>query len=105
MADTASSSSAVGPSAVDEASLASVAEAAPPEEMTLVVKWRGQEQTVRMVGDDTLGELKLRICEVTGVLPKRQTLLYPKLILKDIDDSTLLSSIPFKPNGKISMIG
>jgi ubiquitin-like domain-containing CTD phosphatase 1 len=39
------------------------------------------------------------------VLPKRQTLLYPKLILKDMDDSTLLSSIPFKPNGKISMIG
>jgi len=103
MADTPSSSSVPAPPEVDAASIAAVA--APPEEMTLVVKWRGQEQTVRMVGDDTLGELKLRICEATGVLPKRQTLLYPKLMLKDIDDSTLLSSIPFKPNGKISMVG
>ncbi|CAO2167221.1 unnamed protein product [Urochloa humidicola] len=105
MADTPSSSSATAPPAADAASLAAVAEAAPPEEITLVVKWCGQEQTVRMVGDDTLGELKLRICEATGVLPKRQTLLYPKIMLKSIDDSTLLSSIPFKPNGKISMIG
>ncbi|CAO2182176.1 unnamed protein product [Urochloa humidicola] len=105
MADTPSSSSATAPPAADSASLAAVAEAAPPEEITLVVKWCGQEQTVRMVGDDTLGELKLRICEATGVLPKRQTLLYPKIMLKSIDDSTLLSSIPFKPNGKISMIG
>ena len=105
MADTPSSSSVPAPPEVDADSIAAVAEAAPPEEITLVVKWRGQEQTVRMVGDDTLGELKLRICEATGVLPKRQTLLYPKLMLKDIDDSTLLSSIPFKPNGKISMIG
>ena len=103
MADTPSSSSVPAPPEVDAASISAVA--APPEEMTLVVKWRGQEQTVRMVGDDTLGELKLRICEATGVLPKRQTLLYPKLMLKDIDDSTLLSSIPFKPNGKISMVG
>ncbi|CAD6235694.1 unnamed protein product [Miscanthus lutarioriparius] len=47
-----------------------MAEAAPSEEMTLVVKWRGQEQTVRMVGDATLGELKLRIYKVIGVLPK-----------------------------------
>ncbi|KAL6840236.1 hypothetical protein ACP4OV_030046 [Aristida adscensionis] len=99
----AASSSAAPPVAAD--ALGAVAEAAPAEEITLVVKWRGKEQAVRMVGDDTLGELKLRICEVTGVLPKRQTLLYPKLMLKDIDDSTLLSAIPFKPNGKITMVG
>jgi ubiquitin-like domain-containing CTD phosphatase 1 len=79
--------------------------AAALEEMTLVVKWRGQELSVRMVGDDTLGELKLRICEVTGVLPKRQTLLYPKVMFKDLADSMLLSAIPFKPNGKITMVG
>ena len=78
MADIASYSSVVGPSTVDEASLAAMAEAAPSEEMTLVVKWRGQEQTVRMVGDATLGELKLRIYKVIGVLPKGQTLLYPQ---------------------------
>ncbi|KAK3166118.1 hypothetical protein QOZ80_1AG0041640 [Eleusine coracana subsp. coracana] len=104
MADAASSSSAPVP-AQGAAALGAVAEAAPPEEMTLVVKWRGQEQSVRMVGDDTLGELKLRICEVTGVLPMRQTLLYPKVMFKDLPDSTLLSAIPFKPNGKITMVG
>jgi ubiquitin-like domain-containing CTD phosphatase 1 len=104
MADAASSSSAPVP-AEGAAALDAVAEAAPPEEMTLVVKWRGQEQSVRMVGDDTLGELKLRICEVTGVLPKRQKLLYPKVIFNNLPDSTLLSAIPFKPNGKITMIG
>ncbi|KAL6614087.1 hypothetical protein ACP70R_036357 [Stipagrostis hirtigluma subsp. patula] len=97
----ASSSSEAPPAAA----LGAVAEAAPAEEITLMVKWRGKEQAVRMVGDDTLGELKLRICEVTGVLPKRQTLLYPKLMLKDVEDSTLLSSIPFKPNGKLTMVG
>lgn len=104
MADAASSSSAPV-SFEGAAALGAVAEAAPPEEMTLVVKWRGQEQSVRMVGDDTLGELKLRICEVTGVLPKRQTLLYPKVMFKNLPDSTLLSDIPFKPNGKITMVG
>ncbi|GJN26080.1 hypothetical protein PR202_gb13981 [Eleusine coracana subsp. coracana] len=104
MADAASSSSAPVP-AQGTAALGGVAGAAPPEEMTLVVKWRGQEQSVRMVGDDTLGELKLRICEVTGVLPMRQTLLYPKVTFKDLPDSTLLSAIPFKPNRKITMVG
>lgn len=101
MAD-APSSSATAP-AVDAAAIAAVAEAAPPEEMTLRVKWSGKNYTVRAVGDDTLGELKRRICEVTEVLPKRQKLLYPKLMLKD--DSILLSSLPFKPNVPITMIG
>ncbi|XBI30497.1 hypothetical protein VPH35_054225 [Triticum aestivum] len=55
------------------------------------------------MGDDTLLELKRRICEFTDVLPKRQKLLYPKLILND--ESVLLSSLPFKPNGKLTMIG
>ncbi|PNT73289.1 hypothetical protein BRADI_2g56587v3 [Brachypodium distachyon] len=111
MAETSSSSSsaaapAPAPSsdpAVDPTAIASMAEEAPPEEMTLVVKWSGKEYTVRAAGDDTLGELKMRICEVTDVLPKRQKLLYPRLMLKD--DSVLLSSLPLKPSLKFSMIG
>ncbi|XP_006646527.1 ubiquitin-like domain-containing CTD phosphatase [Oryza brachyantha] len=73
--------------------------------MTLVAKWKGQDYTVQVVGDDTLGELKRRICEVTGVLPKRQKLLYPKFKLMECEDSGLISSIPFKPGVKINMIG
>ncbi|KAI3983915.1 hypothetical protein MKX01_011623 [Papaver californicum] len=49
------------------------------EELTLTVKWSGKEYTVRVCGDDSVGELKRRICQVTNVLPKRQKLLYCKL--------------------------
>ncbi|BAB92447.1 CTD-like phosphatase domain-containing protein-like [Oryza sativa Japonica Group] len=101
----ASSSSAAAVPPLDPEAIAAVAEAAPPEEMTLVAKWKGNDYTVRVVGDDTLGELKRRICEVTGVLPKRQKLLYPKFKLNECKDSELISSIPFKPNVKINMIG
>jgi len=41
----------------------------PVEELTLTVKWSGRELTVRVCGEDTVGELKRRICEETGVLP------------------------------------
>ncbi|KAF7038886.1 hypothetical protein CFC21_048983, partial [Triticum aestivum] len=106
----ASSSSAPAPApapppapALDPEAISLMAEEAPPEEITLVVKWSGKEYTVRAMGDDTLLELKRRICEFTDVLPKRQKLLYPKLILND--ESVLLSSLPFKPNGKLTMIG
>ncbi|KAF7024888.1 hypothetical protein CFC21_037155 [Triticum aestivum] len=106
----ASSSSAAAPAsapppapALDPEAISLMAEEAPPEEITLVVKWGGKEYTVRAMGDDTLLELKRRICEFTDVLPKRQKLLYPKLILND--ESVLLSSLPFKPNGKLTMIG
>uniref|UniRef100_A0A0D9V8G8 protein-serine/threonine phosphatase n=1 Tax=Leersia perrieri TaxID=77586 RepID=A0A0D9V8G8_9ORYZ len=104
MADASSSSSAAAPP-LDPEAIAAVAEAAPPEEMTLVVKWVTKDYTVRVVGDDTLGELKRRICEVTGVLPKRQKVLYPRFKLNECDDSTLLSAIPFKPGVKINMVG
>ncbi|KAG8368817.1 hypothetical protein BUALT_Bualt15G0086200 [Buddleja alternifolia] len=75
------------------------------EELTLTVKWSGKEYTVRVCGDDTVGELKRRICEVTNVLPKRQKLLYPKVASKLADDSTLLSEIPLKASLKMTMIG
>lgn len=75
------------------------------EELTLTVKWSGKEYTVRVCGDDTVGELKRRICEATNVLPKRQKLLYPKVGSKLADDSTLLSQIPLKASLKMTMIG
>lgn len=74
--------------------------------MTLTVKWCGKEYTVRVCGDDTIGELKRRICEVTNVLPKRQKLLYPKVIGSKLsDDLSLLSQIPLKAPIKMTMIG
>ncbi|KAH9625551.1 hypothetical protein KSS87_023448 [Heliosperma pusillum] len=76
------------------------------EEMTLTVKWSGKEYTVRVCGDDTVGELKRRICEATNVLPKRQKLLYPKIVGPKLsDDSTLLSNLTLKSSVKMTMIG
>ncbi|KAJ9687542.1 hypothetical protein PVL29_016147 [Vitis rotundifolia] len=75
------------------------------EELTLTVKWSGNEYTVRVCGDDSVGELKRRICQLTNVLPKRQKLLYPKLGSKLADDSVLLSQLPLKPSLKMTMIG
>ncbi|THU67712.1 hypothetical protein C4D60_Mb05t27610 [Musa balbisiana] len=75
------------------------------EEMTLTVRWSGKEYTVRVCGDDSVAELKRRICEVTNVLPKRQKLLYPKISAKLSDDSVLLSQLNLKPSVKMTMIG
>ncbi|KAF5201975.1 Ubiquitin-like domain-containing ctd phosphatase [Thalictrum thalictroides] len=75
------------------------------EELTLTVKWSGKEYTVQVCGDDTVGELKRRICEVTNVLPKRQKLLYPKVGSKLSDDSFLLSQVPLKSSLKMTMVG
>ncbi|KAI3884064.1 hypothetical protein MKX03_036028 [Papaver bracteatum] len=76
------------------------------EELTLTVKWSGKEYTVRVCGDDSIGELKRRICQVTNVLPKRQKLLYPKLSGPKLsDDSILLSQLPLKSSLKMTMIG
>lgn len=75
------------------------------EEMTLTVKWSGKEYTVTVCGDDTVGELKRSIFEVTNVLPKRQKLLYPKVGSKLSDDSLLLSQLSLKPSIKMTMMG
>ncbi|KAL2904698.1 Ubiquitin-like domain-containing CTD phosphatase [Bienertia sinuspersici] len=76
------------------------------EEITLIVKWSGKEYTVRVCADDTVAELKRRICQATNVLPKRQKLLYPKVVgTKLSDDSTLLSLLPLKSSVKMTMIG
>lgn len=76
------------------------------EEITLIVKWSGKEYTLRLCGNDTVGELKRRICQLTTVLPKRQKLLYPKVVGPKLsDDSTLLSLLPLKSSVKMTMIG
>ncbi|KAJ4965982.1 hypothetical protein NE237_017831 [Protea cynaroides] len=75
------------------------------EELTLTVRWSGKDHTVRVCGDDTVGELKRRICEVTNVLPKRQKLLYPKVGSKLSDDTLLLSQLPLKSSVKMTMVG
>jgi ubiquitin-like domain-containing CTD phosphatase 1 len=95
----ASSSSSPTPSAA--AAVSPLTE----EELTLTVKWNGKEYTVRICADDSVAELKRRICLLTTVLPKRQKLLYPKIGNKLSDDSLLLSSISFKPSLKMTMIG
>ncbi|XP_020599261.1 ubiquitin-like domain-containing CTD phosphatase [Phalaenopsis equestris] len=74
-------------------------------EMTLTVKWSGKEYTVRVCGDDSVAELKRRICELTNVLPKRQKLLYPRIANKFADDSLILSQFNLKPSIKMTMIG
>ncbi|GJP36532.1 hypothetical protein CLOM_g8472 [Closterium sp. NIES-68] len=75
------------------------------EEMTLGVRWAGKDLTVRASGDDTVGELKRRLCEATGVLPARQKLLNLKLGGRPAGDSTLLSQLVIKPTVKIMMMG
>lgn len=84
---------------------ASASSSVTEEELTLTVKWSGKEYTVRVCADDSVAELKRRICELTNVLPKRQKLLYPKIGNKLSDDSLLLSSIPLKSSLKMTMIG
>ncbi|KAI5081958.1 hypothetical protein GOP47_0001701 [Adiantum capillus-veneris] len=86
------------------ASSSSINEAS-QEEMTLNVKWVGKEYVVRVCADDTVGELKRRICELTNVLPKRQKLLNLKMGSKPADDSVFLSQLSIKPNLKIMMLG
>lgn len=91
------SSSSSSPMAAAEAS---------EEELTLTVKWSGKEYTVRVCGDDSIGELKRRICQLTNVLPKRQKLLYPKVMGSRLsNDAVLLSELPLKSSLKMTMIG
>lgn len=90
----------------EQSSSSSSSSAIALEELTLTVKWSGKEYTLRVCGDDTLGELKRRISDLTNVLPKRQKLLYPKVVGSKLsDDSTLLSQLPLKGSLKMTMIG
>eukprot|EP00850_Spirogloea_muscicola_P008781 SM000047S16920 [mRNA] locus=s47:790912:793248:- [translate_table: standard] len=81
------------------------AAAGPAEEMTLSVQWAGRSFAVCAAGDDTVGELKRRICEATAVLPKRQKLLNLKAGGRPASDTALLASLGVKPALKIMMMG
>eukprot|EP00850_Spirogloea_muscicola_P021898 SM000267S09849 [mRNA] locus=s267:10401:12778:+ [translate_table: standard] len=81
------------------------AAAGPAEEITLSVQWAGRSFAVRAAGDDTVGELKRRICEATAVLPKRQKLLNLKAGGRPASDNALLASLGVKPALKIMMMG
>lgn len=93
------------PAAESSSGTAAIVEADGVEEMTLTVKWGGKEYTVRVCADDSVAELKRRICEVTTVLPKRQKLLYPKLATKLGCDNLLISELNLKSSVKMTMIG
>ncbi|KAJ9538201.1 hypothetical protein OSB04_030934 [Centaurea solstitialis] len=75
------------------------------EDITLTVKWSGKEYTLRVCADNSVADLKRRICRLTNVLPNRQKLLYPKIGSKLSDDSTLLSTLSLKSSLKMTMIG
>ena len=75
------------------------------EEMTLKVKWAGKEYGVRVCKDDSIGELKRRICEVTLVLPKRQKLIGLNAKGKMAEDSMIIGRLALKANAKIMMVG
>ncbi|RZC73538.1 hypothetical protein C5167_049012 [Papaver somniferum] len=93
-------------STAEAGAAAASSSSATEEELTLTVKWSGKEYTVRVCGDESIGELKRRICQVTNVLPKRQKLLYPKLSGPKLsDDSILLSQLPLKSSLKMTMVG
>lgn len=76
------------------------------EELTMMVKWSGNGTfVVRVCADDTVGELKRRICELTNVLPKRQKLLNVRVGATPAVDSMLLSQLNIKLTTKIVMMG
>uniref|UniRef100_A0A0A0KPW7 protein-serine/threonine phosphatase n=1 Tax=Cucumis sativus TaxID=3659 RepID=A0A0A0KPW7_CUCSA len=74
------------------------------EEITLTVEWSGKEYTIRVCGDDSVAELKRRICDLTNVLPKHQKLLYPEVGSELADDSLLLSQLQLKSSLKMTTI-
>ncbi|GLJ30836.1 hypothetical protein SUGI_0612570 [Cryptomeria japonica] len=84
-----------------EGSSSSSSSCASEEDLTVVVKWSGREYRVQVSRDESVSELKRRICELTTVLPKRQKLLSPH----KFTDVTLLSSLPIKSSLKITMMG
>ena len=73
-----------------------------PENMDVVVRWRSREY--RVEGARTLGELKRRVGELTGVDAKRQKLmgLPPKAVKGAADDSPL-ASLGLKPEHRLTI--
>ncbi len=70
-------------------------------------KWASKSFSVSVYPDDTVGELKRRISEVTHVLPKRQKLVGLKAQPggKQTDDHVLVRQLNIKPSSKLMMVG
>ena len=94
------------PSNTGPSSLASTTlQAETVEEVTLNIKWAGKEYGVRVCMEDSVGELKRRICEATSVLPKRQKLIGLNSKGKMAEDSMIIGRLALKANAKIMMVG
>lgn len=66
----------------------------------LTFKWKGQVATVSMQPDDSIADLKDRLCEEWGVLPKRQKLIG----IKPSADETLLTDTKHKRGATLMML-
>ncbi|CAL4926664.1 unnamed protein product [Urochloa decumbens] len=81
-----------------------MAAAGRPVEMILEVKWCGSPYAVSVATTATVGELKLRIRDATGLPTKRQNLLWPDVDGALEDDVVLLSSLPVKDKPEVNLI-
>ena len=101
------STSAKAPQKSNEPSslASSMPQAETVKELTLNIKWAGKEYGVRVCMEDSVGELKRRICEATSVLPKRQKLIGLNAKGKIAEDSMILGRLALKANAKIMMVG
>lgn len=75
------------------------------QEISITVRWAGRAYSINIHPDDTVGELKRRICEVTNVLPMRQKLVGLKAGTAVVADDTLLGSFSLKPSSRVMMVG
>lgn len=74
------------------------------EELSLTVKWNGQEYNFMVRPNDSIGDLKHQIWGATKVRIVHQKLIYPKIGLIR-DDSQLLSDVLVRSKTKMIMIG
>lgn len=73
----------------------------------LVFKWSGDEFPIMVSRDETVGDVKRRLGEITRVLPKRQKIMGLLLAAgkKAAADDTPVSQLLIKPNMKLMMLG
>lgn len=84
-----------------------VAEAEDDDEIVLRVSWSGSLYPVELPRHATVSDLKGVMWELTEVLPKRQKVIgIPRAKGGPaVSDETVLSSLPFKPDQKLMLIG
>jgi ubiquitin-like domain-containing CTD phosphatase 1 len=77
------------------------------DELSVRINWSGKIFPVELSPSSTIADLKVAIYELTEVLPRRQKVLgLPRVVgMPQPTDETLLSTVPFKPDHKIMVIG